>query len=273
MKKQKRRRILLAAVMWVLSLLVILPMVLVILNSLKTPAEADIMSMELPSSLRWENFKVVLTEGRVFSSFVNSAIITVCGVLLSAGLGTMAAFALARNRSRLNKIVHKYFMAGLVLPVQLISLIEVLKGLHLYNKYAGLILVYVAIFLPMTVMLSYGAFQSLPKEMDEAAVVDGCTPMRLFIQVILPLTKPVITTIAVTLFMFIWNDFQFPLYLITDSNKWTLVMGVYGFMGKFSSQWNLVCAHILVSSVPVIVVYLSGQKYIVDGMVAGAVKG
>ena len=86
MKKQKRRRILLAAVMWVLSLLVILPMVLVILNSLKTPAEADIMSMELPSSLRWENFKVVLTEGRVFSSFLNSAIITVCGVLLSAGL-------------------------------------------------------------------------------------------------------------------------------------------------------------------------------------------
>ena len=133
MKKQKRRRILLAAVMWVLSLLVILPMVLVILNSLKTPAEADIMSMELPSSLRWENFKVVLTEGRVFSSFLNSAIITVCGVLLSAGLGTMAAFALARNRSRLNKIVHKYFMAGLVLPVQLISLIEVLKGLHLYK--------------------------------------------------------------------------------------------------------------------------------------------
>lgn len=273
MRKQRIKRGILAVFMWFCSLSVLLPVVLVILNAFKTPAEADVMSMTLPEKLQWQNFTVVFQEGKVFSSLLNSIIITVCGVVCSAGLGTMAAFALARNRSRLNRWVHKYFMLGLVIPIQLISLIEVLKTFHLYNRYSGLILVYIAIFLPMTVMLSFGAFQSLPREMDEAAVVDGCTPLRLYVKVILPLTKPVITTICVTLFMFIWNDFQYPLYLITDSNKWTLVLGIYGFMGKYSSQWNLVCAHILISSIPVVAVYLFGQKYIVDGMVAGAVKG
>jgi len=157
--------------------------------------------------------------------------------------------------------------------MQVISLIEVLKKLHLYNQYVGLILVYVAIFLPMTMLLAYSAVKALPKEMDEAAMVDGCGPLRLFFGIIIHLMKPVITTICVTQFMFIWNDFQFPLYLISDSNKWTLVLGVYGFIGKYSSQWNLVCAHILISSLPIVLIYLFGQKYIVDGMVSGAVKG
>ncbi|WP_394924365.1 carbohydrate ABC transporter permease [uncultured Robinsoniella sp.] len=273
MRRMKMNRMILTVILWICSLSIIFPLLLVVINSVKTAAESDIMRLTLPDSLIFENFTIVLSEGRVFSSFLNSVIITVLSVGLSAVLGVMAAFVLARNTSRLNRAVRKYFLLGLIVPMQLISLIEVLKIYHLYNNYLGLILVYTAIFLPMTIMLSYGAAKALPKEMDEAAVTDGCGPLRLFFSVIMPLLKPVVTTVCVTQFMFIWNDFQFPLYLITDSNKWTLVLGVYGFLGKFSSQWNLVCAHILISSLPVVFVYLFGQKYIVDGMVAGAIKG
>lgn len=273
MRKQKIYKIILFIVMWIISLSVIFPLLLVIINSVKTAAESDIMRLTLPKALQFENFKVVMSEGKVFRSFLNSAFITVCGVGLSAILGTMAAFVIARNPNKLNRLVRKYFMLGLIIPMQVISLIEVLKMLHLYNKYSGLILVYVAIFLPMTMLLAYSVVKALPREMDEAAMVDGCGPLRLFFSIILHLMKPVITTICVTQFMFIWNDFQFPLYLISDSNKWTLVLGVYGFIGKYSSQWNLVCAHILISSLPVVLIYLLGQNYIVDGMVSGAVKG
>ncbi len=273
MRKQKINRVILSVCLWLLSLSVIFPLLLVIINSVKSAAESDIMRLSLPKIFMFDNFKVVLSEGKVFRSFLNSTFITVCGVGLSAILGTMASFVLARNQNKLNSFVRKYFMLGLIIPMQVISLIEVLKKLHLYNKYSGLILVYAAIFLPMTILLAYNAVKAIPKVMDEAAMVDGCGPLRLFFSIILHLMKPVITTICVTQFMFIWNDFQFPLYLISDSSKWTLVLGVYGFIGKYSSQWNLVCAHILISSLPVVVIYLFGQKYIVDGMVSGAVKG
>lgn len=273
MKRERRKKMVLAICLWILSLIFILPLLLVVVNSLKSAAESDIMRLTLPAVPMWENFKVIFREGKVIRSFLNSIVITGVSVTMSAVLGSMAAFVLARNQSRLNKLVRNYFMLGLIIPVQIISLIEVLRWLHLYNRIGGLILLYVAIFLPMTLMLAYNGVKAIPREMDEAAMIDGCGSLKLFFHVILPLMRPIITTIFVTQFMFVWNDFQFPLYLLSDSNKWTLVLGVYGFIGKYSSQWNLVCAHILVSSLPVVVIYMFGQKYIVDGMVAGAVKG
>lgn len=273
MKRQRIYKIILTAVLWICSMVVIFPLLLVMVNAFKSAAESDIMRLSLPEIPKLENFYVVLTEGQVFRSFLNSMLVTVCAVVLSAVLGSMASFAFARNTSRLNKIVKNYLLLGLIIPMQVISLIEVLRWFRLYNNYLGLILVYVAVFLPMTVLLSYNGVRAIPKEMDEAAMVDGCGPLRLFFGIIIHLMKPIVTTVCVTQFMFIWNDFQYPLYLISDSNKWTLVLGVYGFIGKYSSQWNLVSAHILISSLPVVLIFLFGQRYIVDGMVAGAVKG
>ena len=113
----------------------------------------------------------------------------------------------------------------------------------------------------------------MPRELDEAAVMDGATPLQLFFHIIRPMLTPVIVTSFITQFVFIWNDFQYPLYLLSSSSKWTIVLGVYKFIGQFGSDWNIVCAYILLSSLPVILVYLMGQKYIISGMVAGAVKG
>jgi raffinose/stachyose/melibiose transport system permease protein len=273
MSREKRLNHIILVLLWMLTLVIIAPLLLVVANSVKTTAESDIMTLAPPEKMRWGNFATVFTEGRVLQSFFNSFFVTSIAVALSAVLGAMAAYVLARNRSRMNRFVRKYFMVGLVLPMQFITLIETLKVYRLYNNTFGLILVYVAIFLPMSIMLVYGSVSAIPREMDEAAIMDGYGPLRQFFQVIMPLLTPVVVTVIVTQFMFVWNDFQFPLYLITNTNKWTLLLGVYGFMGKYSTSWNLVSAHILVSSLPVVIIYLLGQKYIISGMVAGAVKG
>ena len=121
--------------------------------------------------------------------------------------------------------------------------------------------------------MAYSFISAIPREMDEAAIIDGCGAIKLFFKIMLPLLTPLIATSCITQLIFVWNDFQFPLYLLSDTKKWTLVLGIYGFMGKYSSDWNLVCAHIIISSLPMTIVYLSGQKYIISGMVSGAVKG
>ncbi len=274
MSRQKRFFEGLALVgLWVLSLVILLPLLLVVVNSFKSSAEADAMNLLMPKSFRFENFKTVLTTGSVFRSLMNSALITGAAVFLSVILGSMAAFVFNRRRSSLNRTVYNYFLLGLVIPVQIITLIEILKYFHMMNSYQGIILVYVAIFTPLTIFLTYGAVSSIPRELDEAAIVDGCGALRLFFKILFPLLTPVIITSCITQFMFIWNDFQYPLYLLSDTKKWTLVLGIYGFIGQYSSDWNLVCAHILMSSLPVVIIYLSGQKYIISGMVSGAVKG
>lgn len=267
------KKAILAIGLWIMSLTVLVPLLLVVINSFKSTGEADSMTLELPEKFMPGNYLVVLTEGNVFRSLINSTAISVIAVFLSVILGSMAAFVLTRNKSRINKLVMKYFLAGLVVPIQVITLIDVLKRLHIYNSFQGIILVYVAIFLPMTIMLVQSSVISIPREMDEAAIIDGCGAIGLFVNIILPLMIPVVITVCVTEFMFIWNDFQFPLYLLSDSKKWTLVLGVYGFMGKYSTEWNLVSAFIIVTSLPVVIAYLFGQKYIISGMITGAVKG
>ena len=161
----------------------------------------------------------------------------------------------------------------MIVPVQIIALIQVLQKLHLMDNYIGLILVYASMFIPQSVFMVHGFVSTVPKDMDEAGIVDGCTPWQLFLKIMFPLLKPILVTLFITQFVFVWNDFQMPLYLIQSSKNWTIVLGVYNFLGQYNSQWNMVCAYILLSSLPVILVYLAGQKYIIDGMVAGAVKG
>ena len=113
----------------------------------------------------------------------------------------------------------------------------------------------------------------IPRELDEAAVIDGCTGFSLFIRIIMPLLKPVTATTGILNFMWVWNDFQYPMYLLNTSSKYTLPMSIYSFYGTFNRSWNLVCADMVLVSLPVILLYLFAQKYIIAGMTAGAVKG
>ena len=256
-----------------LSLIILIPLVLIIVNSLKTPAETTVLTLNLPESWEFGNFAEVFRETNIVRSFFNSILITVVSIGLSVFLGTIAGYVLNRNMDFLNKKIYAFFLAGMVVPVQIIALVQVLQKIHMMDSYVGLILVYTAMFIPQTVFMVHGFVTTVPKDMDEAGIMDGCSPWQLFIRIMLPLLKPIIVTLFITQFVFVWNDFQMPLYLIQSSKNWTIVLGVYNFMGQYNSQWNMVCAYILLCTLPAVIVYLLGQKYIIDGMVAGAIKG
>lgn len=272
-KKTKAKMYALEFVMWAASLVIWIPLILIAVNAVKTPAETNVLTLSFSQSWQFENFAEVFRETSIVRSFFNSVLVTVCSIGLSVFLGTLAGYTLNRNSDGLNKKIYVFFLAGMIVPVQIIALIQVLQKLHLMDNYIGLILVYASMFIPQSVFMVHGFVSTVPKDMDEAGIVDGCTPWQLFLKIMFPLLKPILVTLFITQFVFVWNDFQMPLYLIQSSKNWTIVLGVYNFLGQYNSQWNMVCAYILLSSLPVILVYLAGQKYIIDGMVAGAVKG
>ncbi len=273
MRAQKIRLHTLEILLWIFSLVVIIPLLLILVNSVKTPAETNILTLRLPEVWQFGNFAEVFRQTNIIRAFFNSIVVTVVSIGLSVFLGTVAGYILSRNRDPINNKIYAFFLAGMIVPVQIIALVQVLQKMHMIDSYPGMILVYTAMFIPQTVFMVYGFVTTVPRDMDEAAIVDGASPWQLFIRIMFPLLKPIIVTLFITQYVFVWNDFQLPLYLIRSSKNWTIVLGVYNFLGQYNSEWNMVCAYILLCSLPVIIVYLMGQKYIIDGMVAGAVKG
>ena len=155
----------------------------------------------------------------------------------------------------------------------MVPAVLVLQKIHLTNSLVGLVLLYSALVTPFTVFLYYGFIGSIPREIDEAAIIDGCGPLTLFGKVIFPLLKPVTVTVIILNFMSSWNDFVTPFYVINESRKMPLTTMVYSFFGLYQRSWNLVCVIMVMIIVPSIVVYALGQRYIIAGMTAGAVKG
>jgi raffinose/stachyose/melibiose transport system permease protein len=185
----------------------------------------------------------------------------------------MAAFVLSRRRTKFCKAIYFYVTLGIALPMNYVSLMKVMQFTHLNNTQFGICLLYAAMQVPFTVFLMYGFIGTVPRELDEAGVIDGCTPLRLFFSVVFPLLKPIIVTTILLTFMNTWNEFVTPLYYLSDSKLWPMALAVYNFFGQFQMSWNLVSADIVLTSLPVILVYLLGQKYIIAGMTSGAVKG
>jgi len=271
--KKRLQRIGVNVLAWTLSILLITPLVLILINSFKTSQEAAQMSLRLPSVLQLENFKTVIERGKLGITFLNSLTYSVFSVLLCTLTSAMAAFVLSRNRSKANKIVYFLIVLGMAMPINFIALMKVMQTLDIINKRIGIILLYAAIQTPFNVFLIYSFVGKIPKDIDEAAIIDGCSPLQLFFSIIVPLIKPVLVTVMVLTFLNTWNEYILPLYFLGSSDKWPMTLAVYNFFGMYFRDWNLVCADIVLTSLPVIVVYLLGQKYIVTGMTAGAVKG
>ncbi|MBU9726662.1 carbohydrate ABC transporter permease [Diplocloster modestus] len=258
---------------WVLSLLILIPIVVILFNALKTSSEAINMSIAPPSEFHWENFGEVWRVGNILRSYVNSLIVSVFPVLISVLCASMCAYVLARRKTKGNLAIYTYFALGLMFPISMVTVVKVTRILGIYNTQLGVVLVYTALILPLSVFLFYGFLNSIPKELDEAAIVDGAGALRIFFQVIFPMLKPVTVTVIMINFLNCWNEFTIPLYMLPDPDKAVVVQQVYNFYGTFTASWNLVSVTILYAIVPVLAVYICGQKYIISGMVAGAVKG
>lgn len=257
---------------WIVSLIVLLPLVVIFISSFKTSAESYTLNLELPKKIILENYSVVIERGKLLGSFLNSFVYASTSTILIVFFATLAAFVLARNKSKMNRFIYYFLVLGIAMPVNYISLMKVMQFTHLINTRIGIILIYAAFALPISIFIAYGFIDTIPRELDEAAIIDGCTPESLYFKVIFPLLKPIIATLFVLNFMSTWNDFTMSIYFLNESSKWPMTLAVYNFFGQFSTQWNLVCADIVLTCIPVLIVFILGQKYIVTGMTSGSVK-
>ena len=278
MKKGMKRTRLLKSVgvnllAWFLSLLLLAPLLLILFNSFKTSTAASEMNLALPASLEWSNYSVVIEKGKLGITFLNSLCYSVSSVLLCTLLSAMASYVLSRNRKKLHRFLYMFLVLGIAMPINFVTLMTVMQSVNLMNSRIGIILLYTATQVPFNVFLVHSFISKIPEDIDEAAIIDGASAPGMFVKIILPLLKPVLVTVMVLTFLNTWNEFVMPLYFLDSSDKWPMTLAVYNFFGMYFKDWNLVCADIVLTSAPVILVYLIGQKYIVSGMTAGAVKG
>lgn len=258
---------------WLLSLLLLTPLLLILLNSFKTSTAASEMNLALPASLEWSNYSVVIEKGKLGITFLNSLCYSVSSVLLCTLLSAMASYVLSRNRKKLHRFLYMFIVLGIAMPINFVTLMTVMQTVNLMNSRIGIVLLYTATQIPFNIFLIHSFVSKIPEDIDEAAIIDGASAPGMFVRIVLPLLKPVLVTVMVLTFLNTWNEFVMPLYFLDSSDKWPMTLAVYNFFGMYFKDWNLVCADIVLTSAPVILVYLLGQKYIVSGMTAGAVKG
>jgi len=273
MKTSKIKLTVIEIVLWVISLVILIPFFMVIVNSLKDRTGSNLMNLALPEIVHWKNYLIVIKEGNLIRSFLNSFLIAVSSVFISVTCSSAVAYILARRPTRFNKGLYFYFLIGLVAPLNMVTVIKTLQIFHLINSYPGIILLYSALLTPFSVFLFYGFINSVPQSLEESAVIDGATPLTVFSKIVFPLLKPVSVTVAVLNFMNAWNDFMIPLYVLNRTSKWPMTLAIYNFYGRRESDWHLVFADIVLTILPVLIIYIMGQKYIVSGLTAGSVKG
>ena len=273
-RKNKFIQILLKNILaWFASLLVLVPLVLIVLNAFKGDGEALTMTMELPKTWNWSNFAKVIEKGKLLVSFFNSLLYAGTSTLLTVVLASLAAYVFSRRRSKKVGLLYMYVVLGMVIPVNYVTLTKIMQLTHLVNTAPGIILLYTAMQIPFSVFLIFGFVSKIPVELDEAAILDGCTPSQLFLSVILPMLKSAVITAGVLCFLNTWNEFIMPLYFLHSSGKWPMTLAIYNFFGQFEMSWNLICADVILTCLPVVLLYVTCQRYIVGGQTEGAVKG
>lgn len=259
--------------MILISLVVLIPFYFAILTSLKSPGEATMLNFNWPSSLRFDNYATVFKEANLFRGLKNSTIISVTSVGSLLFLASMTAFIIDRRQSSLTKLTYNYFVFGIIPSGFMIPTIYTLKALGLYGTFVGIDLIYIAGGAPIAVFLITGFIKTVPRELDESAIIDGCKVWQLFFKIIFPQLTPIIATTSIFSLLGVWNDFIGPLLYLKSSSQYTIPMSVYAFNSLYNTSWEKVFTVLIIASIPIIVAYAVAQKYIVEGMTAGAVKG
>lgn len=256
----------------ILCIIVIAPFYMILINSFKTKNEAARMALTLPTTWVFSNYAEVIKKAKLVQGFINS--LTYAGVATLVGVicAAMGAYILSRRRNKLTNFLYYFILCGLFFPVNYVTLIKVLSTLQLTNTKIGIILAFTSAMIPFCVFTIYSFVMTVPVELDEAAVIDGAGPVRLFFSIIVPMLKPTLVTCFILQFMTVWSDFLTPLYLSSKSKLFPMTMAVYQFFGKSNNQWQYIFSDIVLTCLPVIIVYLLGQKYIVGGLTSGAVK-
>jgi raffinose/stachyose/melibiose transport system permease protein len=264
------------ATLGVVAVVFIVPFVFVALTAAKDRAEAALLEFSPPTEwLLLPNLLEVLgtRNGLMVTAMRNSIVLTLASVTLIVFLAAMVGFVLQRRKDRTAALVAALLLAGLVIPPAVVPTIYVLQSIGLFKTLAGLILVEVAFALPFAVLIIRTFMSAIPRELDEAAIIDGAGPITLFRRVTLPLLRPAIITIIVVTSVAIYNDFVNPLYFLPGNDNVTVQLTLFNFQSQFNTRWNLLFADVLLITIPPLIVFIFFQRQIVSGMTAGAVKG
>lgn len=251
------------------------PLFWLLLSSFKTNQELYTNTWGLPEAWRLDNYVNAVVQGGVFRYFGNSVIIAVITVIITAILATMASYAITRMDWKLSKTVYNIFLLGMMIPIYclIIPLFNIFKTLKLLNTHVAVIIPQIALGFPMSIFIICGFMAAIPRELEEAAVIDGANIFQCFGKVILPIARSSIVTVMVVQFINVWNDLLLPRIFLTDSAKMTLPVGLTNFQAQYSTDYVGMIAAVILSIIPSITVYIVLHKQIMEGMVAGAVKG
>ena len=251
------------------------PCVFLLFGSFKSVAEFFASPFGLPQHFGIANYRKAWSEASVSTTLRNSVIVTGCSVLLSTAVSCLASYAIARLPFAGRMVWRLIFVGGLIVPVQLImlGLFIIMRWLGLLNTLTSLVLVYTTFAIPLGVLVLVGFFQALPRELGEAAMIDGAGHFQTFRLIVLPLARAAIFTVIILNGVWIWNDFFIALVLTTRPTVATLPLGILNFFGVYGTEWGLIFASVVIAALPVVVLYLMMTKRFIAGLTAGSVKG
>lgn len=262
-------------IMIILAVVFIVPALVVILNSFKPLGDILTDTFGLPNSLYLENFRYVLENMNYLRIFLNTVTICVFAIAITVVMSAMCAYRLARWNNKAANIILLVLMASMTVPFQsiMLPLTKISKTLNLTNSIPGLILILVPLYCPMAVFIYQGFMKSIPYEIEEAAQIDGCGRLKIFFKIIFPLLKPATSSIVVLFTLQMWNDFTLPMIMLQSAEKKTITTTVYSFFSAYSMRWDYALTSLTLSAIPMILFFLFMQKYLINGIVAGSVKG
>ncbi len=257
------------------ALVVLVPLVATVLAGFKTNGELLRRPFGLPDTWQWANYTDILGSGSFWRQLLNSAAVMVATAVGVVLLASMPAFVFARMQFRGRELLFNFFTLGLLFPiaVAILPLYITLRQSDLVDSPLGVILPQVAFGLPGNILILRGFFATIPRELEEAAAIDGCTPLDFFGRVLLPLMRPALAAVVVLTMVASWNNFFLPLLVLNREALWTVPLGIMQFQGQFGTDWARVLAFVALALVPTIGFYLLAERHIVAGLTAGAVKG
>ncbi len=268
-----RKKIMLGVFGAILGIIWLAPFYLIIANSFKTKKEMFSNLLGFPASFNLDNYVTAAKSLTLQVTFINSLLVSVISVCFIIAFAALSAYALERTRTKASTIIFYLFVIAMLIPFQtiMIPLVSLGSKLNLLNR-VGLIYMYLGFGASQAIFLYHGSIKSIPRSLDEAAKIDGCTPLQTFVRIILPMLKPITVTVAILDIIWIWNDYLLPSLVINKKGLETIPLKMFYFFGEYTKQWHLALAGLVLAIVPVIVFYFLMQKQIIEGMTQGAVK-
>ncbi|MFC5401455.1 carbohydrate ABC transporter permease [Cohnella soli] len=257
------------------AIFTLFPIYMAALNSLKTDGEMLSRVLALPERLQFANYADAYRKIDFPHSFANTVIVAVVGVGGILLFASMAGYKMSRTPGKLSGFLFGFFVLSSLIPFHsiMITLVRIAKGLTVQGSTFGLGLVYIGLGVAMAIFLYHGFVKSIPRELDEAALIDGCGELRLFFVVILPLLLPITATVAILNTLWMWNDFLLPLLMLTDSSSYTLLISTNMLFGEYNNDWSAILSSLVLTMLPILILYVMLQKFILKGIAEGAIKG